>query len=121
MHTVGIGNPNEDTPLNLDGMKVQTRLREAPLQEIAEISDGIYISAQTQALPLGRLFHERIESRPVREDSEDSLPQYQQHYAGFLGGRAAVAGAVDRGQRIQPAAAVPARSLDAPTRSAKVR
>jgi len=86
VHTVGIGNPNEDAALNLGGMEVKTRLHEAPLQEIAEITEGNYISAQTQALPLGQLFHERIESRPVKEDSEESLPQYQQHYAGFLGG-----------------------------------
>jgi len=97
VHTVGIGNPYEDSPiLTADGPMrdpddpdegpVKTRLQEGPLREIAEITEGIYIPAHTQALPLGRLFRERIESRPAREDAEDSLPQYQQHYAWFLGG-----------------------------------
>jgi Ca-activated chloride channel family protein len=94
VHTVGIGDPDEDStipgpdgaPLEHDGRKVGTRLREGPLQEIAEMTEGTYIPAHTRALPLGRVFRERIESRPVREDTEDSLPQYQQHYAWFLGG-----------------------------------
>ena len=84
---------------------MKTRLREGPLREIAEITEGVYIPAHTRALPLGRLFRERIESRPVREDAEDSLPQYQQHYAWFLGGALAAAVAVGRGERLQPAAA----------------
>ena len=108
IHTVGIGNPNEDTLLKLDDSEVKTRLREAPLQEIAEISEGIYISAQTQGLPLGRLFRERIESRPLHEDTEDALPLYQQHYAWFLGGSllllslSIVVSAFSRPQPIQP-------------------
>jgi Ca-activated chloride channel homolog len=94
VHTVGVGNPDADSTIPTpegplqdgDGATVKTRLREGPLREIAEIAEGIYIPAHTQALPLGRLFRERIESRPMREDAEDALPQYQQHYAWFLGG-----------------------------------
>jgi Ca-activated chloride channel family protein len=98
VHTVGIGNPDEDSTIptpagplkDEQGQPVQTRLREAPLREIAEMTEGVYIAAHTQALPLGRLFRERIESRPVREETEDSLPQYQQHYPWFLGGALAL-------------------------------
>jgi Ca-activated chloride channel family protein len=98
IHTVGIGDPDEDSTIptpdgplqDHDGATVKTRLREAPLREIAEITDGVYIPAHTRALPLGRLFRERIESRPVREDAEDSLPQYRQHYPWFLGGALAM-------------------------------
>jgi Ca-activated chloride channel family protein len=94
VHTIGVGNPDADSTIptatgplhDADDAVVQTRLQEGPLREIAEITEGIYIPAHTQALPLGRLFRERIESRPAREDTEDVLPQYQQHYAGFLGG-----------------------------------
>jgi Ca-activated chloride channel family protein len=95
VHTVGIGEPDgegstiptPDGPLpNADGDPVRTLLQEGPLQDIAEMTEGIYIPAQTRALPLGRLFRERIESRPVRDDTEDALPQYQQHYPWFLGG-----------------------------------
>jgi Ca-activated chloride channel family protein len=93
VHTVGIGDPDEDSTipapngplLDENGEKVKTRLREGPLQEIAELTEGVYVPAHTQALPLGRLFRERIESRPMHEDTEDSLPQYQQHYPWFLG------------------------------------
>jgi Ca-activated chloride channel family protein len=94
VHTVGIGDPDEDgtvptadgTPLEHDGQAVKTRLREEPLRDIAEMTEGTYIPAHTRTLPLGRLFRERIESRPVRDDAEDALPQYRQHYPWFLGG-----------------------------------
>jgi Ca-activated chloride channel family protein len=94
VHTVGIGDPDADSPIPLgdgrtmehDGKEVRTRLREGPLREIAEMTEGVYIPAHTRALPLGRLFREHIEGRPVREDSDDTLPLYQQHYAWFLGG-----------------------------------
>jgi Ca-activated chloride channel family protein len=98
IHTVGVGDPDQDATVptpggalqDPDGAPVKTRLREGPLREIAEITEGVYIPAHTRALPLGRLFRERIESRPVRDDAEDSLPQYQQHYAWFLGGALAL-------------------------------
>ena len=67
-------------------MKVKTRLQERPLQEIATMTEGTYYPAHTKPLPLGRLFRERIESRPVREESEHTLPQYRQRYGWFLGG-----------------------------------
>ncbi len=98
IHTVGVGDPDDDSTIptpagplrDEDGQPVKTRLREAPLQDIADITQGVYIAAHTQALPLGRLFRERIESRPVREDAEDTLPQYQQRYPWFLGGSLAL-------------------------------
>ncbi|HEX5272154.1 MAG TPA: VWA domain-containing protein [Gemmataceae bacterium] len=98
VHTVGVGDPDADSTIptpdgplaDPDGAAVKTRLREGPLREIAEITEGVYIPAHTRALPLGRLFRERIESRPVRDDAEDSLPQYRQHYAWFLGGALAL-------------------------------
>jgi Ca-activated chloride channel family protein len=98
IHTIGVGDPDVDSTIptpdgplqDPDGATVKTRLREGPLREIAEITDGVYIPAHTRALPLGRLFRERIESRPVRDDAEDSLPQYQQRYAWFLGGALAL-------------------------------
>jgi Ca-activated chloride channel family protein len=83
VHTVGIGDPGgegstiptADGPLqNTDSEAVRTRLQEGPLQEIAEMTQGVYIPAHTWALPLGRLFRERIESRPLRDDADDALP-----------------------------------------------
>jgi Ca-activated chloride channel family protein len=93
IHTIGIGNPDEDSPisagnaplLDADGQPVRTRLQEEPLQTIAEMTQGIYVPAHTRALTLGRVFREQIESRPLRDDAEDALPQYQQRYPWFLG------------------------------------
>jgi Ca-activated chloride channel family protein len=91
VHTVGIGDPNtasvirlESGPLRHDGQLVYTRLEEAPLREIAELTGGTYTSARTRTLPLGSLYLDTIEHLPEREDSDDVLPVYQQRYAMFL-------------------------------------
>jgi Ca-activated chloride channel family protein len=93
VHTVAIGDPDQDNTipigegrvLEYDGKPVRTRLQEMPLKEIAEIAEGTYIAAHTRALPLGALFRESIESRPVREDGEEPLPLYRQRYPWFFG------------------------------------
>ncbi len=92
IHTIGIGDPNTDSvirldsgPLLHDGQPVHTRLEEAPLREIAELTGGVYVPARTRALPLGALYLDTIANQPQREDSDDALPTYQQRYAWFLG------------------------------------
>lgn len=92
IYTVGIGDPNVPSPIRLDGGwllyqggRVETRLEEAPLREIAESTGGTYYSARTRDLPLGDIYLESIAHQPQREDSEDALPVYQQRYAWFLG------------------------------------
>lgn len=91
IHTVGIGDPNTASPIRLgsgplrhDGQLVHTRLEEAPLREIAELTGGTYTSARTRILPLGSLYLDTIDRLPEREDSDDTLPVYQQRYAWFL-------------------------------------
>jgi Ca-activated chloride channel family protein len=91
VHVVGIGDPNtasiirlDSGPLTHDGQLVRTRLEEAPLREIAEMTGGTYTSARTRTLPLGSLYLEAIDHLPEREDSDDALPVYQQRYAWFL-------------------------------------
>jgi Ca-activated chloride channel family protein len=91
VHTVGIGDPNtasvirlDSGPLKHDGQLVYTRLEEAPLREIAELTGGTYTSARTRTLPLGSLYLDAIEHLSEREDSDDALPVYQQRYALFL-------------------------------------
>jgi len=91
VHTIGIGDPNTASPIRLDsgplthdGQLVRTRLEEAPLREIAEMTGGTYTSARTRTLPLGSLYLDTIDHLPEREDSDDALPVYQQHYAWFL-------------------------------------
>jgi Ca-activated chloride channel family protein len=92
IYTIGIGDPNTaslirlDTgPLMHDGQPVRTRLEEAPVREIAELTGGTYTSARTLSLPLGELYLDTIRNQPEREDSDDALPVYQQRYAWFLG------------------------------------
>lgn len=91
VHTIGIGDPNVASPIRLDSgplrhddQLVLTRLEEAPLREIAELTGGAYTSARTRTLPLGSLFLDTLEHLPEREDIEDALPVYQQRYAWFL-------------------------------------
>ena len=92
VHTVGVGDPDRDSPipgpdgpLRFQGKPVQTRLREAVLEEIARQTGGTYTPARTRALPLGEIFQERIETRAGREDEDDVLPVYQQRSAWFFG------------------------------------
>jgi Ca-activated chloride channel family protein len=93
VHTVGVGDPDNgspiptgDGPLVHDDKVVLTRLHEKPLEEIARLTGGKYTAAHTKALPLGELFHTRIEPRPDREEERvDALQVYRQRYAWFLG------------------------------------
>jgi Ca-activated chloride channel family protein len=96
IHAVGVGDPDRDSsiPFRNDVLRfqdkvVQTRLREAPLQEIARRTGGIYLSARTHALPLGKLFREVIEPGSRRTESElestADLPLFRPRYAWFLG------------------------------------
>jgi Ca-activated chloride channel family protein len=91
VHTVGVGNP--DTPSSIpipggvlrhEGEVVQTRLQEQPLEEIARRTGGVYIPARTEHLPLGKLFRDYIDARPLREDTDDVLAVYQQQYSLFF-------------------------------------
>jgi len=91
VYTVGIGDPNtasvirlDSGPLKHNGQLVRTRLEEAPLREIAEMTGGTYTSARTRTLPLGSHYLDLIEHLPPREDNDDVLPVYQQRYAWFL-------------------------------------
>src|SRR5262249_6018007 len=63
---------------------VLTRLEETPLREIAELTGGTYTSARTRTVPLGAICLDAISNQPQREDSDDTLPVYQQRYAWFL-------------------------------------
>jgi Ca-activated chloride channel family protein len=91
VHAVGIGDPNiasvirlDSGPLMHDGKPVGTRLEEAPLREIAEMTGGVYTPARTRTVPLGALYLDTIGALQEREDSDDTLPVYQQRYGWFL-------------------------------------
>jgi Ca-activated chloride channel family protein len=92
VHTVGVGDPDNGSPIPVGaggrllyrGQPVLTRLEEKPLREIAEQTGGTYTPARTRALPLGKIFREQIAARPGREDTEESLPVYRQHSSWFF-------------------------------------
>jgi Ca-activated chloride channel family protein len=91
VYAVGVGDPNEPAVLRSGGevvkfqdAAVRTRLEEAPLREIAETTHGAYVPARTLALPLGEVYFNTVAGQALREESDDALPVYQQHYAWFL-------------------------------------
>jgi Ca-activated chloride channel family protein len=93
IHTVGIGNPHaaENIPagrdyLLYDGKPISTKLNETRLREIARRTDGIYIPAQTQTLPLGTFVQHLLDADELREEeaTDDELPVYRLRYAWFL-------------------------------------
>jgi Ca-activated chloride channel family protein len=94
VHVVGIGDTEEahtittaDGILKQNGELVQTRLEEKPLEEIARRTGGVYVPARTQALPLGKIFEEIVESRGNRtEEAEDAagLSVFRQRFVWFL-------------------------------------
>jgi Ca-activated chloride channel family protein len=91
VHTIGVGDPAADCRIPIregeylqhKGQTVQTRLREAPLEQIAQWTQGSYTPARTQTLALGELFRDRLEHRAER-DSTLALPLLRQRYAWFL-------------------------------------
>lgn len=91
VHVIGIGDPNTSSVIRLqsgallyDDQAVRTRLDETRLRAIAEITEGNYTSARNLTLPLGSIYLDTIQNQALREDSDDTLPVYQQHYAWFL-------------------------------------
>lgn len=91
VHTVAIGDPDTEHRIRIGngylrhgGQEVRSRLHEAPLREIAHTTRGLATLARTDTLPLGDLYLGEIASLPVREDTEDALPVYRQHFALFL-------------------------------------
>jgi LPXTG-motif cell wall-anchored protein len=70
--------------LKHDGKEVRSRLEEKPLRDIAETTRGVYFPAQTQTLPLGQVYLNAIAGQARREETDDALPVYGQHYPWFL-------------------------------------
>jgi Ca-activated chloride channel family protein len=95
VHVIGLGDPDQDNTIPYNGnvlryqdVPVMTRLREAPLQEIARKSSGTYFAARTQVFSLGRFYRDVIEPGTQRQVSEvestADLPIPAQRYAWFL-------------------------------------
>jgi Ca-activated chloride channel family protein len=78
--TVGLGNPDLGTPVDLGDELISTQLQEEPLKEIAAQTRGQYIAARTSAPNLGDYFHTQLEPLPSREVSDESLPLPKERY-----------------------------------------
>ncbi len=88
--TVGIGDPDHDSLIELPGHdEVGTRLKERPLREMARRSGGQYVPAQKELPRLAEFFKQRIESKggTTPEGDAPNLPKPQQvwFYAAALG------------------------------------
>jgi Ca-activated chloride channel family protein len=90
VYTVGIGNPNEASPIRLDGAplvhdgrEVRTRLQEDLLREVAR-PDRLNYWGRSHDLQLGARYLEAIAGLPVREESDDPVPVRRQHHGRFL-------------------------------------
>ena len=91
VYAVGLGDPDTTSTIRIggevvkhDGRQVDTRLEEAPLRDIAETTHGTYIAAHTRTLPLGQVYLDAVAGQAERQDSDDALPVYHQHYVWFL-------------------------------------
>jgi Ca-activated chloride channel family protein len=91
IHTIGIGNPDEGSPIiangkrvTFEGKEVTSRLQEAPLREIAQQTHGTYTAARQRTVPLGQIYLDLIAGQAVRDQSDDTVPVYRQRYLLFL-------------------------------------
>lgn len=97
VHTVGVGNPDQESPIPLgDGFldfipadgavpeTVRTRLHEEPLTSIADQTRGQYFPARQSHPALGEFYRTQIEPHPSRPFSDDEIPQPKERYAWFL-------------------------------------
>lgn len=93
---VGIGDPERDSPIILDGellehtgptgipSPVQTRMIETTLREMATAAHGAYFSTQRATPALSAFVQTRMESLATRILTDDQLPQPRDRSAWFL-------------------------------------
>lgn len=92
VHTVGVGNPEADSPvrdehgrsITFEGRPVLTRLEDKPLEEIARSTGGVYVRAWEERQPLARWFQVWTQARPDRDLGEEPLPALEPRYPLFL-------------------------------------
>jgi Ca-activated chloride channel family protein len=92
---VGIGDPRPKGPIFIplgddyvcheDGTRVETKLEEKPLREIARLNGGAYVRERAGGLDLGQLFKDWIEPQAMRVPAADRFPRYKQRYSWFFG------------------------------------
>ena len=95
VHVVGIGDPDRDSPIVIDGeplafpgpggvpAPVRTRMRDAFLRELAVEARGEYLPAGRTVPPLGEFWRARIEPLTARQLTDDAVPQPRDRSAWF--------------------------------------
>jgi Ca-activated chloride channel family protein len=74
-HMVGIGDPEQDSPVTVPGRPAATtRLHERPLREIARQTGGDYLPTHRTAPRLVEWFDARIATKPARIDAANPTP-----------------------------------------------
>ncbi|MBI3407778.1 MAG: VWA domain-containing protein [Planctomycetes bacterium] len=94
VHVIGVGDPTASAtipfrgqPLQHGGVAVQTRLNEAPLEDIANRTGGVYIPARNGTLALGQLFREIVAKspqNPPEQRSEDNGAEADSAWGGGI-------------------------------------
>lgn len=95
VHAVSVGDPTADStipfegePLQHQGRIVKTKVNEAPLEQIARATGGVFLPGRTSAIPLGKFFREVVEprgqQRVINDATSDEEFTYRQRYAWFL-------------------------------------
>jgi tetratricopeptide (TPR) repeat protein len=93
VHTICLGNPTEASPIpsaggvvKFGGQAVLTRVDEKTLKEIARRTQGSYVPAFLENLPLGKLLPSILSQAPPGSDDalDQSLPIWQPRYVWFL-------------------------------------
>jgi hypothetical protein len=92
MDTLGIGDPEHDSPIptnghgefTYEGVPVTTHMHETPLKLIARDTGGAYIAARTAPIALSEIYQKILEPRPTREHVDDVLPARRDRYQWFF-------------------------------------
>jgi Ca-activated chloride channel family protein len=85
IHTVGIGDPEHaaDVPFEYS-RRSETRLNEESLKDIARSTFGVYVPIHPgKTASMGRLFEDQM-STNLRENTDDAISVYRQHYDWFF-------------------------------------
>ena len=93
VYTVSVGDPQQEQTiphqgeaLRHQGQVVKTTVQEAPLEEIASASGGVFIPARTNRLALGKVYRDLIEPRGQKRENAlaESNENLQPRYVWFL-------------------------------------
>ncbi|OGG99721.1 MAG: hypothetical protein A2600_13935 [Candidatus Lambdaproteobacteria bacterium RIFOXYD1_FULL_56_27] len=90
VHTLGLGDPKgapiptQDGPLTFQGQVVLTKLDEGTLREIAKLTGGYYIPAQTKQVDMAELYRKFLARDGVEKGAGEEVWVWQEWFLWFL-------------------------------------